>query len=106
MELNEQIALERYNKGEQYNVSTFIDEDTIVAGYGKLDYDFEFPLPGSVIKEIYGTTSWKQYFINLGVHQYIITNMTTGEEVISSYLNEDQLTEMRLNNSGFKFEKL
>lgn len=106
METNEQIALEKYNKGEQYNVSTFIDEDTIIAGYGKLDYDFEFPLPTSVVKEIYGTTSWKQYFVNLGVHQYLIINMSTGEEAISPYLNEDELIEMRLRNQGFTFKKL
>jgi hypothetical protein len=31
--------------GQSFSVSSHIDEDTFVAGYGKLDYDFEFPLP-------------------------------------------------------------
>lgn len=57
----EQEAMRRYNLGQHYSCSTFIDEDTIVAGYGKLDYDFEFPLPTKLIKEIYGTTSWSEW---------------------------------------------
>lgn len=61
IEDKEEEALFRYNNGEQLNVSTFIDDDTIIAGYGGLEYEFEFPLPVYKIKEIYGTTSWKQY---------------------------------------------
>lgn len=57
-------ALLRYNKGEQFFTSTSIDEDTILAGYGKLDYDFEFPLPYFLIKMIYGTLSWGEYLKN------------------------------------------
>lgn len=59
---NEEIAIAKYNKGIPPSVSTFIDEDTIVLGYGKLDYDFEFPLPNSIIIKEYGTTSWAEYF--------------------------------------------
>lgn len=47
---------------EQFSVSEFIDEDTIIAGYGKMDYDFELPLPKTYIIQIFGTTSWKKYF--------------------------------------------
>lgn len=64
MTQNEKIAVDRYNSGEIPNVSTFIDEDTIILGYGKLDYDFEFPLPNSIIIKDYGTTSWTEYFDN------------------------------------------
>ncbi len=58
----EEIALERYNKGEEFSVSCFIDEDTIIMGYGNLDYDFEFPLPSSIVIKVYGTQSWSEYF--------------------------------------------
>ncbi len=61
----EQEAVRRFQLGEPYMVSEFIDEDTIIAGYGKLDYDFEFPLPRVYIKQIYKTTSWSQRFKNL-----------------------------------------
>lgn len=54
-------ALLRHNKGEQYSVSTSIDGETILAGYGILDYDFEFPLPNFVIKMEFGTLSWNEY---------------------------------------------
>lgn len=64
----EKIALEKYNKGEKFSVSTFIDEDTIILGYGKLDYDFEFPLPAYITVKEYGTQSWGQWFKNKGLH--------------------------------------
>lgn len=55
-------ALIRYNNGEDYHTSTFIDEDTIIAGYGGLDgLDFKYPLPFFLIKMIYGTLSWSEY---------------------------------------------
>ena len=58
---NEKIALKRYKKGIIHSVSVFIDEDTIIAGYGNMEsYDFEFPLPKNLIIEIYGTISWKE----------------------------------------------
>ena len=57
----ELIAINKFQNGEQYSVSEFIDEDTIIAGYGELNIDFEFPLPVVYIKQIYGTTSWNEY---------------------------------------------
>lgn len=62
----EQEAIRRFQNGEKYSTSTFIDEDTIVAGYGQLDdksnpYDFKFPLPSVYIKHIFGTTSWETF---------------------------------------------
>ena len=51
----EKIALEKYEKGEKFSVSTFIDEDTIILGYGKLDYDFEFPLPAHITVKIWNS---------------------------------------------------
>lgn len=60
MSEEEKIAQERYDKGEKPYISTFIDEDTIIMGYGKLDYDFEFPLPVETVKKIHGTTSWRE----------------------------------------------
>jgi len=54
-------AVEKYNAGEKWSVSTFIDEDTIIAGYGELYHDFEFPLPNDIIRKEYGTTSWSEY---------------------------------------------
>ena len=63
----EKIAQQKYENGEKWNCSIFIDEDTIIAGYGKLDLDFEFPLPTSTIIKLYGTNSWKKrmnQFIN------------------------------------------
>lgn len=70
----EEEALYRYNNGEILNVSTFIDEDTIIAGYGNLDYDFEFPLPASKIREIYGTNSWNKYFKNVETNENFNNN--------------------------------
>lgn len=58
----EKIALEKYENGERYSVSTFIDEDTIILGYGRLDYDFEFPLPSYITVKVFGTQSWEEYF--------------------------------------------
>lgn len=58
---NEIVAVQRFLNGEKFSVSTSIDEDTILAGYGELNYDFEFPLPSVVIKQVYGTTSWNTY---------------------------------------------
>ena len=43
------------------SISTFIDEDTIIMGYGQLRYDFYFPLPKLIIKLKYGTISWRVY---------------------------------------------
>jgi hypothetical protein len=60
MDEAEKIAQERYDNGEKPSISTFIDEDTIIMGYGKLDYDFEFPLPMETIKKIHGTISWSE----------------------------------------------
>lgn len=74
----EQEAIRRFQNGEKWSCSSFIDEDTIVAGYGQLDhksnpYDFEFPLPTVYIKAIYGSTSW---------------NMATKKEKEIDQLNE------------------
>jgi hypothetical protein len=60
MTREEKIAQERYDNGEAPKISTFIDEDTIIMGYGNLDYDFEFPLPMETIRKIHGTTSWSK----------------------------------------------
>lgn len=50
--------------GVKCNVSESIDEDTIIAGYGKLyEYDFEYPLPRWIIIKMFGTTSWDEYII-------------------------------------------
>jgi len=56
----EWIAIRKFQAGQKWAVSTFIDEDTITAGYGGLDVngDFEYPLPTIYIRQIYGTTSW------------------------------------------------
>jgi hypothetical protein len=47
------------------SVSTFIDEDSIISGYGELDYDFKYPLPRWWIERKYGTTSWGIYLSHL-----------------------------------------
>ena len=57
----EKIAFIRYNAGEPHHCSTSIDEDTIIAGYGELGYDFEYPLSNEIIRKIYGTNSWHEY---------------------------------------------
>ena len=56
---NKQIAIRKFLRGEQYSVSTFIDEESILAGYGKLDLDFEYPLPSVIIKAIFGSLTWE-----------------------------------------------
>jgi len=40
-------AIHRFMKGEEYGVSTFIDEVTTTYGYGKLDHNgsWEYELP-------------------------------------------------------------
>lgn len=56
-------AIRRFQNGERISTSTFIDEDTIVAGYGGLDgYDFKYPLPSVYIRQIFGSTSWNEVF--------------------------------------------
>lgn len=59
----EWIAIRKFQAGHKWAVSQFIDEDTIMAGYGGLDEygDFEFPLPVVYIKQIYGTNSWHEF---------------------------------------------
>lgn len=106
MTVNEQIALERYNNGEKPSVSTFIDEDTIIAGYGELNIDFEFPLSREIIEKEYGTTSWRQYFINKGLHRYLTVDKENKMESITPYLTEQEFEEHKKLNPNFKFEKL
>ena len=60
----EKKALDLYQKGIRYSVSKFIDDDTILAGYGDCDLEFEYPLPDSIIFEIFGTKSWREYTKN------------------------------------------
>ena len=43
------------------SISTFIDEDTIIMGYGQLRYEFYYPLPNWIVKLKYGTISWNVY---------------------------------------------
>ena len=46
MTAEETKAMKLFNSGRKYSCSTHIDEDTIVAGYGKLEcHGFEYPLP-------------------------------------------------------------
>ena len=54
------IAKILYKIGRKPHVSTFVDEETITMGYGKLDFDglFQFPLPLKIIRKKYGTTKW------------------------------------------------
>lgn len=62
MTKEEKIAIDRYNSGEKHSIACFIDEDTIIAGYGGIEhYDFVYPLPTDYIVKIYGTTSWNEY---------------------------------------------
>jgi len=60
------IALFFYYTGKKYWSSTFIDEDTITAGYGKLDNIgmFEYPLPDYLIKRIWGYNTWSEFMKN------------------------------------------
>ena len=102
----EDIALDRYNKGEQFSVSTFIDEDTIIMGYGNLDYDFEFPLPNYVVVKEFGTHSWSQYFKIKGVNKYVATNLKTNEQQITPYFTREELIEHQKLNPNFSFKPI
>ncbi len=57
------IAIILYHLGKKISVSTFIDEDTITAGYGKLDSlgFFKYPLPKKYIIKIYGCNKWSNW---------------------------------------------
>lgn len=104
---SQKIALERYNNGEEYSVSTSIDEDSIIAGYGELGYtEFEFPLPIYKIIEIYGTTSWKQHLKNKNINQYLTINNQNKIESISPYWTDEEFQKHKELNPDFKFEKL
>lgn len=104
MKENEKIALDRYNNGEKFSSSTFIDEDTIILGYGNLDIDFEFPLPAHITVKEYGTQSWVQYFRNKGLNRYLIENKETLEKSVSPYFNTQELEKHKELNPNFKFE--
>lgn len=60
---NEIESIDRYLKGEQWSCSTFIDEDTIVCGYGSLNLEFEFELPlwFRIEKNILGCRTWSEF---------------------------------------------
>ena len=48
--------------GFKYSVSTHIDEDSILMGYGELHcWGFEYNLPDYIIKRVYKTTSWSEW---------------------------------------------
>lgn len=106
MTAQEKIALEKYENGEEFSVSTFIDEDTIILGYGNLDYDFEFPLPAYITVKEYGTQSWVEYFRNKGLNRYLTTNNKTKEKSITPYFNNAELETHKLLNTNFTFKKL
>lgn len=101
---NEEIAINIYNNGQTYSVSTFIDEDTIVAGCGKLDYDFEFPLPNEIIIKEYGTTSWWEYFNRRGLYQWLITDNILKSTYRSGYMTEEEL--LKNTETHFTYEKI
>jgi hypothetical protein len=63
----EVVAQQKYDQGEVPYISTFIDDDTIIMGYGKLDYDFEYPLPTTTIIKIHGTTSWSKKLTKMNI---------------------------------------
>lgn len=105
MEENEKIAVERYNKGEKYSTSSFIDDDTIIAGYGNLDYDFEYPLPKYIIEDIFGTTSWREYLKLKGLHKYKTVNKE-GKVAITPYLTNEQAEQMKNDNPFFEIIQL
>lgn len=103
----QKIAMRRYEKGEPHSVSTAIDDDTILAGYGSVGYDdFEFPLPDEKVIELYGTLSWAQYFKNKGLYRYETVNEKTGEMSISPLWNDDELEHHKKINIGFTFKKI
>lgn len=109
MTQSEQIALERFNKGEKYGVSTFIDEDTIIIGYGNLDYDFEFPLPNEIVVKEFGTQSWDRYFRNKGLFNWLTINKETKEEsLLGLRKTEAEIEELKKieGDDNFEFVKL
>lgn len=101
-------AIERYNNGEKYSISTSIDEDTILAGYGNLDYDFEFPLPPSIIEKEFGTTSWGTYFENKGMYRWISTHNETKQQSILARYTEAEIEEIKKlpGNENFTIERI
>ena len=104
--MNTKIALERYNSGEPYFTSTFIDEDTILAGYGNLDYDFEFSLPREIIIKEFGTTSWREYFKLKGLFSCVSTCKSTGKQSLIQYINEEEFKTLVKENPNFDITKL
>lgn len=105
----EKTALKRYNKGETPYISTFIDEDTIISGYGKLDYDFEFPLPVDKVIEIHGTNSWEQYFKNKGLFHWKTINKDNKEQsFLGIRMNIEDIEKLKLieGNENFEFIKM
>jgi hypothetical protein len=105
MNEKEKIALKRYQNSEKPFVSTFIDEDTIIVGYGKLDYDFEYPLPSNIIKDIYGTTSWDEWFKLKGLHRYETINKE-GVVTLTPYISHDQVEHIKNNNPDYQIIKI
>jgi hypothetical protein len=57
------IAVLLYLCRIRWNISTFIDEDTITVGYGRLYADgaFQYPVPRWLVMKHYHTTSWDEY---------------------------------------------
>lgn len=60
--MKQSIAILLYYLGIKPTISTFIDEDTITAGYGKLDHIgwFEYPLPRRLVKRIMRYNTWSE----------------------------------------------
>jgi hypothetical protein len=56
------IAVIMFLFGKKPSYSTFIDEETITAGYGRLDAIgiFKYELPKKYIKKIFKTTKWAE----------------------------------------------
>jgi len=103
----EQIALDMLNSGKEYSVSTFIDEESILAGYGNLNIDFEYPLPHYKILEIFGASTWEGHWTTKGFHQYKVTNLETGEASLTPYFTTEDFDEhVKLNGEKFKWEKI
>lgn len=103
---NEEIAIAKYNKGIPPSVSTFIDEDTIILGYGKLDIDFEFPLPAHITVKEYGTQSWAEYFRLKGLNKYLATNTETKETSITPYFTREEFFKNQELNPNFTYQIL
>lgn len=61
--LKEYIAIILYKLGFKPGATTFIDEDTIMMGYGKCHGVgvFEYPLPKKYVKKIMGCTTWIEH---------------------------------------------